>query len=77
MRITLINCSPKLAVDGIYMEQVGAFDKLYNEMIQRLPLVGLEYDFLSDSILIDADEGTIIPDLSNFGEVLPNDNSMG
>lgn len=77
MNITLINCSPKLALKGIYMEEVGAFDKLYDQIYTKLPFTGLEFDFSTDSIKITVDNDTPVVDLSDFGEVVPNDSSMG
>jgi hypothetical protein len=70
MRIKLINCDVKLKIMGINMEDIGSYDRLCVEMAKRLPFVGLEYDFPPlDFILIDVEEGTEIPDLSDFGEV--------
>lgn len=78
MDITLINCNSKLLILGIDMNAIGSFDKLWLEISNRLPFNGLEYDFPPiDQIIINVDDGTTIPDLSDFGEVLPNADSMG
>lgn len=70
MRIKLINCDAKLKAMGINMEDVGAYDHLCVELSKKLIFTCVEYDFPPlDYILIDIEEGTEIPNLSDFGEV--------
>lgn len=60
----------KLKVMGINMEDIGAYDRLCVELAKRLSYLCVEYDFPPlDYILIDVEEGTEIPNLSDFGEV--------
>jgi hypothetical protein len=71
MRIKLINCDVKLKAMGINMEDIGAYDRLCTELSTRLSYLCVEYDFPPlDYILIDVEEGTEIPDLSDFGELM-------
>lgn len=70
MRIKLINCDVKLKAMGINMEDIGSYDRLGIELSKRMAYLWMEYDFPPlDYMLIDVEEGTEIPDLSEFGEV--------
>lgn len=75
--IILINCKLKLEALGIYMERIGSGALFEQELIKKVPYLSWEYDFEQDKIIVWADEETVIPDLSEFGEVVPNDNPMG
>jgi hypothetical protein len=70
MRIKLINCDARLKAIGINMEDIGSYDRLGIELEKRISYLWMEYDFPPlDYMLIDVEEGTEIPDLSEFGEV--------
>jgi hypothetical protein len=70
MRIKLINCDSRLKAIGINMEDIGSYDRLGIELAKRMAYLWMEYDFPPlDYMLIDVEEGTEIPDLSEFGEV--------
>jgi hypothetical protein len=69
--ITLINCKLKLEALGIYMERIGSGALFEQELVKKIPnYVSWEYDFAQDQIKIWVEDGTEIPDLSEFGEVL-------
>lgn len=73
MRITLENCDVKLKAMGIDMELVGSFDLLQAAMSARLTYTGIEYNFPPlDVMYIDVEDDTVIPDLSDFGTVVPD-----
>lgn len=59
------------------MEQMGAGELLAERLSAKLIYLSWEYYFRQETLIIYVEEGTEIPDLSEFGEVLPNDNSMG
>jgi hypothetical protein len=59
------------------MEQTGAGELLAERLSAKLTYLSWEYYFRQEMLIIYVEEGTEIPDLSEFGEVLPNDNSMG
>jgi hypothetical protein len=75
--ITIVNCKSYLEALGIYMEQTGAGELLAERLSAKLTYLSWEYYFRQEMLIIYVEEGTEIPDLSEFGEVLPNDNSMG
>jgi hypothetical protein len=78
VQIKLIDCNARLLALRIDMNDVGSYEILCNFLKLRMPFIGVEYDFPPlDYILIDVDEGTIIPDLSDLGEVIPYDSSAG
>jgi hypothetical protein len=79
MRITITNCDVNLKANfGIDMQAVGSYDRLCEELTNIVPCWGIEYDYPPlDLILFDVEDGTVIPDLSQFGEVQPYDSSMG
>lgn len=71
MRIKLINCDANLKLNfGIDMQDIGAYDRLCLEINKKVVYSGVEYDFPpADYMLIDVEDDTEIPDLSEFGEV--------
>lgn len=71
--ITLINCKLKLEALGIFMEQRGSGALFEEKLIEKLIYLSWEYDFAQDQIKIWVEEGTIIPDLSEFGEVVADE----
>lgn len=75
--ITLINCRQKLEALGIYMEQSGSGELFGEKLSEKLVWMSWEYNSQSDTLTISVEEGTEIPDLSEFGEVVPNDNFTG
>lgn len=69
--ITLINCKLKLEALGIYMEQIGSGALFEQELVKKIPnYISWEYDFAKDRIIIWVEEGTEIPDMSDFGELV-------
>lgn len=77
MRITLINCDVKLKAMGIDMQAIGSFDALQVQLSTRLSYTGLEYNFPPmDCVYIDVEDGTEVPYLSDFGEVVTDDGSI-
>lgn len=77
MQIKLINCNSHLLASGIDMSVIGADALLVEKLSSKFAILAWEYDFTPDTLLIDVEDGTIIPDMSDIGEVVPNDNSMG
>lgn len=75
--IILINCKLKLEALGIFMEQRGSGALFEQELVKKLTYLSWEYDFMQDQIKIWVEEGTGIPDLSEFGEVVTNDDPIG
>lgn len=76
--VILNNCYIKLMALGIDMNSVGSGDLFTKQLLSVFPNhPAWEYDFSSDQLKILVDEGEIIPDLSMFGEVIPNDNTVG
>lgn len=76
MQIKLINCDTNLKTNfGIDMQAIGSYDRLVIELNNRLLCWAIEYDFIEDSIKFDVEDGTVIPDLSAFGEVQPYDST--
>lgn len=72
--IALINCKLKLEALGIYMEQIGSGALFEQELIKKIPnYISWEYDFAKDQIKIWVEEGTEIPDMSDFGELVMDD----
>jgi hypothetical protein len=68
--IILINCKPHLEALGIYMERIGSGNLFEQELVKKIPnYISWEYDFAQDRIIIWIEDGTEIPDLSEFGEV--------
>lgn len=76
MFIKLINCNSKLLAQGIDLSKSENV-ALNNSLITMMPVIQWNYMFDTDSLLIEVQDGTTIPDLSSFGEVVPYDNSMG
>jgi hypothetical protein len=78
MQITLGNCNVKLLVLGIDMNAIGSGALFTDQLTPILPnYESWEYDFEFDQLKIWVPDGTEIPDLSKFGEVLSIDSSMG
>jgi hypothetical protein len=73
MMITLINCKPYLEALGIYMEQTGSGELLSEKLSEKIAWLSWEYNFRDYTLYISVEEGTVIPDLSEFGEVVTND----
>lgn len=70
MTIKLINCKPKLEAMGIYMEQTGSGDLLYQRLSEKVLVLAWEYNFQEDMLIVEVEEGTVIPDMSEFGELV-------
>ena len=77
MTITLINCKVKLEAIGIFMEQIGAGELLGEKLSGKIVWLSWGYNFPNDTLTIEVEEGTEIPDLSEFGELVTNDGFMG
>lgn len=79
MQIKLINCDVNLKGNfGIDMQAIGSFDQLCTQLSAKLPFLNVEYDYPPlDYILIEVQDGIIVPDLSMFGEVQPYGNPLG
>jgi hypothetical protein len=76
--VTLINCYQKLVELGIDMNAIGSGDLFSKALLDVFPEHYVwEYDFASDRLLITIAEDEVAPDLSMFGEVLPNAYTMG
>lgn len=71
--ITLINCKVKLEAMGIDME---TSPELLSEKInEKITYLSWNYSVMEDILIITAEEE--LPDMSEFGDVVHNDNSMG
>lgn len=56
------------------MEQIGSGALFEQELVKKIPnYVSWEYDFAQDQIKIWVEDSTETPDLSEFGEVLPDE----
>lgn len=79
MDITLINCQPVLLPQGIDLWNGIGLDLFNQKLTDILPnWMGWNYGVDNeDKMIITVPEGTIIPDLTSIGEVVPNDYSMG
>lgn len=79
MDITLINCQSVLLPQGIDLWNGVGMDSFNTKLSGLLPNweswnYGIDNE---DKMIITIPDGTIIPDLSSIGEVVPNDYSMG
>lgn len=70
MQITLINCKAKLEALGIHMGQVGAWDKLRDTLSTKVPILSAEYSHADQTIVIWVDDATVVPDMSDLGELV-------
>ena len=78
MDITLINTVQKLSVMNVTIGQGAWQDNLWNQFLNHLPAIQ-QYSYLFDvgqTIIIQVPDGSSIPDLSMFGEVVVSDYSM-
>lgn len=72
MTITLINCGDKISTLGIDINAIGGWDQLRNQLNAKISLLSSGYDIDSQTITIEVEDGSLIPDLSMFGEVQTN-----
>jgi hypothetical protein len=72
MQIKLINVATK----GIDLTTGEGVDNLCARLQATVSLQSWDYNFAEDIITIEVPDGTVIPDLSEFGEV-QNDSSIG
>lgn len=78
MQIELINVHPNLITKGIDLLTGAGVDLLCMEFQMILPCQSWNYDFSHDKLTIQVPDGTVIPSsLSEYGEVVLNDSSMG
>lgn len=70
MQITLINCRTKLQVQGIDLITGNGVDTLCMRLQEIVPCQSWGYSFQNDSLTIEASDGTAIPDMSAYGEVV-------
>jgi hypothetical protein len=75
--ITLINCKAKLEVMGIYMEQTGSGAILGEKLSERLVWTWWGYYFEDERLEIGIEDGTEIPNMSDFGELVTDDSYKG
>lgn len=78
IKLKLVNCDVNLKAMGINMEDIGAYDRLCEKLAERLTYISVEYNFPPlDCLFIEVEEGVEIPNLSDFGEVVPYDYTNG
>lgn len=78
MQVKLINCNDRLLAMGIDMQAIGAYEQLCTELSGCLSFMYVEYNFPpADYLLIGVEDGYEVPDLSAFGEVVPNGDYIG
>lgn len=71
--IILINCKSYLLAIGIDMELRGSGELFTEKLTEKLPdYQGWEYNFSEEKLIIWINEGTEIPDMSEFGELVTN-----
>lgn len=73
MQIKLIDCNTRLLAIGIDMQPIGSGELLSIKLTEKFPYETWEYNYISDSLLLTVADGTIIPDMSEIGEVVPDD----
>lgn len=72
MQITLINCLAKLQALGINMNSGNGVDALCSQLLSDMPdMQSFGYGFAEDTLTIEVPNGTSIPDLSSYGQVVP------
>jgi hypothetical protein len=67
----------KLEAMGIYMEQPNSGNLLGEKLSEKIVWYSWDYNFPEDRLAISVEDGTEIPDLSEFGELVENDGFMG
>lgn len=72
MQIKLINVAAK----GIVLVIGAEVDNLRTRLQAVVPLQSWGYSFAEDTLTIEVTDGTAIPDLSQFGEVVPSDSPI-
>lgn len=75
--ITIINCKSTLEANGIMLEQIGAGDKFYQKILQKAPDIQWDYTFETDKLKVWTTNQTLLSKLSQLGEVVANDSTMG
>lgn len=69
MQIKLINCNTRLLALGIDMNAIGSGSLLAEQLPSNYE--SWEYDFPADTLLVVLPDSEPIPDMSRFGEVVP------
>lgn len=69
MIVTLTGCKDNLPNLGINIDISGNWDKLRDAITTKVPLLSSSYDITDDILTIEVADGTILPDLSEFGMV--------
>jgi hypothetical protein len=78
MIIRLINVKNKLIPSGIILEN-GDNDRLTERLLSSIPSVPLSWNYTNDNdtLRLDVPDGTAVPDLSAFGEVVVDASTTG
>lgn len=78
MQITLINCNVRLLALGIDMQAIGSGNLMNDVVSAKLPnYQSWGYDYITDTVTITVPDDSVIPDMSDLGEVVPNDSPIG
>lgn len=77
MIISLKNCYNNFLKMSIDINEIGAGEKLTEAISSKVDFLSWEYKYHDDILTITTDENTVIPDMSEFGEVIIDDNTIG